>query len=109
MNTFTHTLADGTAVTATEPAPGLRVYPVDPNHGTYDYTWEVGHHSGRSIAACDEQEDAEHIAQEIADFTDWTRSADDIRADTSLDRRHLRDWINNSTYGTFLHDDPIAD
>lgn len=106
--TFTHTLADGTTATATEPVPGLRVYPVDPNTRSYDYTWEVGHHSGHILAGCDDQADAEQIAYEIADFTDWTRSAQDLRADTSLDLGYLRDFINYGTFGVFIHNRPIA-
>ncbi|MFD5508957.1 hypothetical protein ACFWIB_14440 [Streptomyces sp. NPDC127051] len=102
MDTITHTLADGRTVTATEPVPGLRVYPVDPNEGSYDYTWSVGHHSGFVLAACDAQDEAEMAAREIAGFTDWTRSAEELRGDTSLDRHVLRNRINHRTYGVFL-------
>ncbi|GAA3384376.1 hypothetical protein [Streptomyces racemochromogenes] len=103
MNTLTHTLADGTTVTATEPAPGLRVYPVDPNKGSYDYTWAVGHHSGRLLVACDAQDEAEATAREIADFTDWTRTAEELRGDKTLDRHALRNLINHRTYGVFQY------
>lgn len=107
MNTLTHTLADGTTVTATEPAPGLRVYPADPNTGSYDYTWAVGHHSGHILAACDAQSDGEQIAREIADFTDWTRSAEELRGDTTVSRAALSNLINYRTPGAFLHGQPL--
>ncbi|MFD5419432.1 hypothetical protein ACFWJT_15585 [Streptomyces sp. NPDC127069] len=103
MNTFTHTLADGTTVTATEPVPGLRVYPADPNTGSYDYTWAVGHHSGLLLVACDAQDEAEMTAKEIADFTDWTRTAEELRGDATLDRHALRNRINHRTYGVFQY------
>ncbi|MER7507016.1 hypothetical protein ABTX82_01505 [Streptomyces lavendulae] len=103
MNTLTHTLADGTTVTATEPVPGLRVYPVNPAKNSYEYPWIVGHHSGYALAGCDDREAAEHIAAEIAGLTDWTRTAVQLRGDTSLDRHVLRNRINHRTYGVFLY------
>jgi RecB family exonuclease len=60
-------------VQAVEPAPGLLVY-----------LWRLGHHSGLQIAKFGQQADAETAAREIAPLTDWTRSAEDLRANDDL-------------------------
>jgi hypothetical protein len=71
----------GTRPTATaiEPAPGLLAYQVP---GQTE--WRLTHHSGLALAYCRDQQHAEDTARIIGDFTDWTRSADDIRGDEGL-------------------------
>ncbi|MFI6103213.1 hypothetical protein [Streptomyces sp. NPDC051310] len=99
-------------VDATEPVPGLLVYEIpDVAHcsGLGHDHWRVAHHSGLLIAACQDEHDAEFIAQTIADFTDWTRSADELRADTSLDITDLYERITYETPGIFVSSkDPQA-
>ncbi|WP_030304206.1 hypothetical protein, partial [Streptomyces katrae] len=70
--------------------------------------WYVGHHSGRHIAACTDVDDANWVANEIANFTDWTRTADELRTDATLDRAALKELINGRTPGVFLHNDPVT-
>ncbi|MFG2328303.1 hypothetical protein ACGFMM_01620 [Streptomyces sp. NPDC048604] len=64
---------------AIETAPGLITYQVP---GRTE--WRLAHHSGLALAYCRDQQHAEHTARLIADFTDWTRSADDIRGNEDV-------------------------
>jgi hypothetical protein len=96
-------------VDAIEPVPGLIVHPqseellTDP-----DYTWRIGHHSGLALAKFVTSDDALNAAELIADFTDWTRDADEIRADNALNIARLQQQINTQTRGLFIHTQPIA-
>lgn len=87
--------------------PGLAVWRGGPSTAGVEYCWYVGHHSGRAIAAFASGSDAEAGLAVVADFTDWTRSVDEIRADTTLNTAGLRDLVNHHTYGVFLHDRPL--
>jgi hypothetical protein len=73
-------------VQAVEPAPGLLVYvyPEELRKPGETYLWRLGHHSGLQIAKFGQQADAETAAREIAPLTDWTRSAEDLRANDDL-------------------------
>ncbi|MEW5658289.1 hypothetical protein ABGT92_23585 [Streptomyces cinereoruber] len=64
---------------ATEPVPGLLVYQTPGRD-----EWRLTHHSGLALAYCRDQQHAETTARLIADFTDWTRSAADIRSDEQV-------------------------
>ncbi|APE21350.1 MULTISPECIES: hypothetical protein [Streptomyces] len=66
-------------VDAIEPAPGLLAYQIP---GQTE--WRLTHHSGLALAYCRDQQHAEDTARLIAGFTDWTRSADDIRGDETV-------------------------
>jgi hypothetical protein len=81
--TITHTiLADtGPATVEAQPAtPGLYVYQV-PDSVDVDAPcrWRLGHHSGLAVARFETAEDALAGAAAVADWTDWTASADAIR------------------------------
>ncbi|MFJ2399799.1 hypothetical protein ACIOUE_00745 [Streptomyces xanthochromogenes] len=93
-----------TAVQAIQAVPGLRVYelPVE-LRGLDIWHWRVGHHGGLAIASAASSADALEVAEAIADFTDWTRSASDLQADARLDVEGLSVRINCSTPGRFLH------
>ncbi|MFF8297690.1 hypothetical protein ACF07M_20150 [Streptomyces globisporus] len=88
MNASTHelhvpTYARPVLVQATEPHPGLHVYPTpdeiaDPGD---TYVWRLGHHSGHVIAKFEQQAQAENAARALGHVADWTRPASDIRAD----------------------------
>lgn len=82
--TLTHTFATDMGdytVPATSPVPGLFVYQVpDEVEPTSSYRWSIGHHSGRLIASAMYEDDATRGAQKIADFADWTKPADELRA-----------------------------
>ncbi|MBP2581862.1 hypothetical protein J3A78_002340 [Streptomyces sp. PvR006] len=64
---------------AIEPTPGLLAYQVP---GQTE--WRLAHHSGLALAYCRDQQHTETTARLIAGFTDWTRSADDIRGDETV-------------------------
>lgn len=64
---------------AAEPSPGLLTYRVPDAD-----QWRLAHHSGLALAYCRNQQHAETTARLIADFTDWTRSADEIRGDEQV-------------------------
>lgn len=64
---------------AIEPSPGLLAYQVPDAD-----QWRLAHHSGLALAYCRDQQHAEDTARLIADFVDWTRSADDIRGDEQV-------------------------
>jgi hypothetical protein len=95
-------------VDAIEPVPGLVVYeiPTEVREPDTDFHWRVSHHSGLALAAAEFPGDAQSIAHAIADFTDWTRTAEELQADTSLDISDLYQRINYETPGVFLHRRP---
>jgi len=81
--TVTHTILakDGTETVQAQPAtPGLYVYlqPASVDVGA-SCRWRLGHHSGLQIARFRTPEEAHAAAAAIADLTDWTQDADDIR------------------------------
>ncbi|MDR3079912.1 MAG: hypothetical protein LBV60_03120, partial [Streptomyces sp.] len=63
-------------------------------------------HSGLVLAAAEHAGDAQEIASAIADFTDWTRTAEELQADAQLDLNVLYERINYETPGVFLHRRP---
>lgn len=78
-------------VPATSPVPGLFVYQIpDEVEPHSSHRWSVGHHSGRLIASAMYEDDATRGAQEIADLADWTKTADELRADLDLDEVYER-------------------
>lgn len=74
MTTSTRPTSD-----AIETAPGLITYQVP-----ICSQWRLAHHSGLVLAYCRDQQHAEDTSRLIADFTDWTRSADEIRSDQEV-------------------------
>ena len=71
------------------PVPGLHVYELpedlrEEGDGVAN-PWRLRHHSGLVLAAFPLKEDALRGAREIADLSDWTRSAGDITAAPSFD------------------------
>lgn len=83
------------------PAPGLHVYEL-PEHLREEgdgvaNPWRLGHHSGLALAAFPCKEDALRGTREIADLTDWTRSAEDIRTDPSFDVEDYADSLTGRT------------
>ncbi|MFI2764894.1 hypothetical protein ACH5A3_39700 [Streptomyces echinatus] len=88
-------------VPATEPVPGLHVYEQPeqlrgPGDGT-THPWRLGHHSGLPLAAFPTQLDATGAAHEVADFADWTRSADALRADQDFNLSGYYDRLMERT------------
>lgn len=67
--------------------------PTEPN------PWRLGHVSGRGLAALPSREDALRGAREIGDMTDWTRTPEEIRADSSFDKEEYVDRITSRTNG----------
>lgn len=91
---------------AVEPVPGLHVYelPVElreEGDGVAN-PWRLGHHSGKALAAFPSQDDALRAAREVADLTDWTRPAEDLRADADLDLEEYVDRIETRTNGLLI-------
>ncbi|WP_405699153.1 hypothetical protein OG209_05490 [Streptomyces sp. NBC_01383] len=88
MNASTHEISVPTytrpvLVQATEPHPGLHVYPTpdeiaDPGD---PYTWRLGHHSGHVIAKFEQRSQAEDAARALGDIGDWIRPAAEVRRD----------------------------
>lgn len=109
MNASTHEVrASRTAtpvlVNAIEPVPGLRVYeqPEELRTPAEDtYVWRIGHHSGLSIAKFETKRHAEAAVELIAPIADWTRSVDDLEADSDLCDR-VQVLIDYGTAGKFL-------
>jgi hypothetical protein len=93
-------------VQAVEPVPGLHVYhqPDELQQPGDDAThpWRLGHHSGLAMAAFDSQDDAINAARQIADFADWTRPADELRADPDFDRPGYFDRLMDTTRGLII-------
>lgn len=88
-------------VQANEPFPGLRIYQQPAELRTNDdpYTWRLAHHSGLTIAAFEYPGDADDTAWAIHQLTDWTRTADEIRADITGET--IRDTVQRGP-GIFL-------
>ena len=90
-------------VQASEPVPGLRVYE-QPEElrkaGETKHLWRLGHHSGLLIARFENRVDAEAAGEAIGTFGDWTRSAEDLRADDDLANKAYRE-ITYETPGVF--------
>lgn len=106
MNITTHQAPARQAATpvlvqANEPYPGLRVYlqPEELRTPNDLYVWHLAHHSGRTIAVFEYPGDADDAAWAIQELTDWTRTADQIRAD--LDGDTVRAALERSP-GIFL-------
>jgi hypothetical protein len=95
-----HSHGETGTVDAVEPAPGLFVYRL-PEHLRHPYfPWLVGHASGKCIAAFERYGHAMEATQVIADFTVWTRSAEELVA--TVDAYRLRDVIEYRTAGVFI-------
>lgn len=95
-----HGSATNVAVQAVEPVPGLHVYRLPealcgPDDATHP--WRLGHHSGLALVAAPSHDDAMRAAREIADMTDWSRSAPDLVSGDSFD---LDDYIDRLTERT---------
>ncbi|MFF4644911.1 hypothetical protein [Streptomyces sp. NPDC001389] len=98
-----------TIVNAIQPAPGLYLYQDQPYRRCgIDYHWHIGHHSGLLIASAESAIVARQVIDEIANFIDWTRSAEAIKADTSIDVSDLRERIIYRTDGVFHQSRPAA-
>lgn len=110
MNASTHEVratrtATPVLVLAIEPVPGLRVYeePDELRHPDGDtHLWRLGHHSGLAMAAFASQDDAVNAARQVADFADWTRPADELRADQSFDLTGYYDRLMETTSGLII-------
>lgn len=83
------------AVDAVHPVPGLYVYLTPKDHQSPDhpYHWLIGHESGQAIAGFERSADALDVVHELADFTNWDRTAEELLADQLLDPYELRDFI----------------
>jgi hypothetical protein len=110
VNASTHEVRATRAATpvlvlAIEPVPGLHVYeePEELRHPDGGaLLWRLGHHSGYPMAAFDSQDDAVNAARQVADFADWTRPADDLRADQSFDLTGYYDRLMEHTSGLII-------
>lgn len=95
-------------VNAIQPVPGLYLYQDQPYRRCgVDYRWHVGHRSGLLIASAESAIVARQVIDEIASFTDWSRSAEEIQTDASIDVSDLRERIIYRTDGVF-HQSPAA-
>ncbi|MDP5310467.1 hypothetical protein [Streptomyces poriferorum] len=104
MQSTTHELrvrqhATPVLVQAIEPQPGLRVYmqPEELQGPGEQQLWRLGHHSGHPLAAFETRAEAERAAAVIADYTDWTRSAEDLRTDRDFDLTGYYDQLMEHT------------
>ncbi|MEU5477520.1 hypothetical protein [Streptomyces mirabilis] len=91
---------------AIEPVPGLHVYeqPEELRGPGDDSThpWRLGHHSGFAMAAFASQDDAVNAARQVAEFADWTRPADELRADPDFDLTGYYDRLMEQTRGLLI-------
>ncbi|MFE2297111.1 hypothetical protein ACFXAW_02830 [Streptomyces sp. NPDC059445] len=90
---------------AIEPAPGLFVYELPLEHREGDSVanpWRLGHHSGKALAAFPSEDDALRAAREVANLADWTRPADDLRADADFDLERYFLRMEVRTNGLFI-------
>jgi hypothetical protein len=94
-----HSYGETGTVDAVEPTPGLFVYQLPKHLRHPHYSWLIGHSSGKCIAAFERQGHALSAIDVIADFTDWTRTADELIAE--VDAHELRDLIEYRTTGVF--------
>ncbi|MEU1433974.1 hypothetical protein ABZ438_07735 [Streptomyces sp. NPDC005786] len=104
MQSSTHELrvrqhATPVLVQAIEPQPGLHVYmqPDELRASDDRHPWRLGHHSGYPLAAFETQGEAEHAAAVIAGYTDWTRTAEDLRTDQGFDLAGYYDQLMEHT------------
>ena len=110
MNASTHEVratrtATPVLVQAIEPVPGLRVYeePEELRHPDGDsHPWRLGHHSGLAMAAFASRDDAINGARQVADCADWTRPADELRADPGFDLTGYYDRLMEKTSGLLI-------
>lgn len=102
QHTFTRRAGQQDTVDAIQPQPGLVIYSDEQVKTEKRYHWFLGHHSGFAIAAFEYPGDADDAAWLIRDFTDWTRSAEDITADKSIKASDLYDLIISHTPGLFV-------
>ncbi|MFF2383676.1 hypothetical protein [Streptomyces sp. NPDC058108] len=110
MNASTHEVratrtATPVLVLAIEPVPGLRVYeePEELRHPDgAAYPWRLGHHSGLAMAAFASRDDAVNAAHQVAGFADWTRPADELRADAGFDLTGYCDRLMETTTGLII-------
>lgn len=111
MNASTHEVRARQAATpvlvpAIEPVPGLHVYEQPEElRGPGDETthpWRLGHHSGLAMAAFTTKDEAVAAAREVAAFADWTRPADDLRADEDFDLTGYYDRLMEKTRGLLI-------
>jgi hypothetical protein len=97
---ITHTIRakDGPETVQAQPAtPGLYIYEVPENVDKGGpCRWRLGHHSGLLIAAFRTPEDAREAAAAIADWTDWTGDAGELR------EHHLRTHRDQAALNAFL-------
>ena len=99
-----HSHLETGTVDAVQPTPGLFVYQL-PEHLRHPYyPWLIGHSSGKCIAAFERQGHALSAVDVIADFTDWTRTAEELIAD--VDAYELCDLIEYRTTGVFISAKP---
>lgn len=89
-----------------EPVPGLHVYELPDAHreeGDREGTpWRLGHHSGKVLAAFPSEDDALRAAREVADLTDWTRPAEDLRTNEDFDLDEYADRIETRPNGLLI-------
>uniref|UniRef100_UPI0030E29A4B hypothetical protein n=1 Tax=Streptomyces tubercidicus TaxID=47759 RepID=UPI0030E29A4B len=64
--------------------------------------WVLSHHSGLNIGSFTYEPHAYNAAKGIAHLTDWTRTADQLRIDTTVFVYELHDAIHDQG-GTFLY------
>ncbi|MFD6278051.1 hypothetical protein ACFWFI_21145 [Streptomyces sp. NPDC060209] len=95
------------------PVPGLPVYEL-PEHCREEgdglaNPWRLGHHSGLALAAFPSKEDALRGARELADLTDWPRSASDISTDPSFDVDDYADYLTGRTNALLVPASPVRE
>jgi len=112
MDTVPYTMrrnGETLTVDAFHPVPGLYVY-LTPKHlqsPDHPYHWLIGHQSGYGIAAFEYKDDAMTAAAELAGFTNWDRTAEELLADRLLDPYEVRDFIEDRG-GAFFSRQPAA-
>lgn len=96
-------------VNAIEPVPGLYIYRGLPySRCGEEFHWHIGHHSGLIIASAPSAVVARQVVAEIADLADWTRTAEDLKADPSVDGAEVRERIVYRTDAVFHRNRPAA-
>ncbi|MFJ3878009.1 hypothetical protein ACIPW5_11170 [Streptomyces sp. NPDC090077] len=96
-------------VNAIEPVPGLYIYRGLPySRCGEEFHWHVSHHSGLIIASAPDAVEARRVVAEIADLADWSRSADDLKADPNVDGAEVRERIIYRTDAVFHQSRPAA-
>lgn len=90
---------------AIEPVPGLHVYE-QPEElrgpGDVTHPWRLGHHSGYAMAAFATKAEATYAAHAVAEFADWTRSAEELRGDPDFDLTGYYDRLMERTDGLLI-------